>query len=453
MVSDISISYFSKNTKDEVVTAFNEKGLEIYGKHELDYKDSKKQHRKELVKRKFIVIVICNDYLKSPDCLAELIEIYQKCPSEKSFRKRIFPIILTDIPIDDVHYHLQHLKKVEQRLKDVEASVRELDKLSNLNGIYDFLDACTDWRKELSAILNIIADMKMPDFEDLRQKKYDVLINAISKPHQKPKKIRKEKETLIDSGLIKLSPEGKEVYSGRTHYKDHVFSKFIFLNRDTPISKIKNFYRDNVGVMNTKTPIYQVKFATREKADWLFDRLYYEILKTNQLCEYYDKITIPPSLSFQDFKDDIGNKYSKILHQKKIKTGEDILNQLQPNFFHLLPFVIDAKQDDKQLNNFIDEFYDFWKNKPTHTNYLVLLAVNIRNDSPKTIFKWFKKEKPLRKPDIEDLNPINQGDIDSFFSNKLNQPHLRYLIDKKEMPISELWNPMSVRICKALMQK
>lgn len=190
MMPDISISYHNKEIADEVRAAFN--GTPVYCKQSLGYKGSKKQHRKELAKRKFIILIICDDYLKSPDCLAELIEIYQK--SERTFKKRIFPIVLTDTPINDIYYHLEHLKGIEQRLKRAEASIRELDKLSNLKGIYEFLDACTDWRRDLSDILNVIGDMNTLTFEQIQGANYDIITRTISEQLHKVKKTKQKKK-------------------------------------------------------------------------------------------------------------------------------------------------------------------------------------------------------------------------------------------------------------------
>jgi len=186
MMSDISISYFNEEIANEVRAAFN--GTAVYCKQSLEYKGSLKSHRERLGKSNCIVLVICDDYLKSSECLSELLEVYKN----DAFRARIFPIVLNNVEIQNPHYHLNCIKQLEDERNNIEKTTRDLGELSYLKEIFKYLDEYGDWRRDLPQILDILKDINALNIHKLRENSYQPIRNAVSERLEKIKKTKEE---------------------------------------------------------------------------------------------------------------------------------------------------------------------------------------------------------------------------------------------------------------------
>ncbi|MEL7145769.1 MAG: toll/interleukin-1 receptor domain-containing protein [Bacteroidota bacterium] len=83
---------------DRMDVVFQQNGiLMIRDKRDLQFNESIREFMRQIGAGKAIVVVISDKYLKSPNCMFELLEIYQN----KEFVNRIFPIILEDAAIFD----------------------------------------------------------------------------------------------------------------------------------------------------------------------------------------------------------------------------------------------------------------------------------------------------------------------------------------------------------------
>jgi len=216
---------------------------------------------------------------------------------------------------------------------------------------------------------------------------------------------------------------------------NHVFSKFIFINRHDEFADLKYFCRREKNISNTPK-VYQIRAEKCHRADWLFDRLRLH-LKSEKNIYFHNNMRIY-SLKFKYFKDD--------LRAKK-------LAQLPTGMFHLLPFVINAKEEDKNLDDFIQNFYDLWENISLPVNCVILLAVNIQN---RKIPLWRKLagKKPFisRKPDIMELSPIDREHVKTLFEDELKCGHLIREVQKEKASIEDFWEHLYPLIYKVTMR-
>lgn len=235
------------------------------------------------------------------------------------------------------------------------------------------------------------------------------------------------------------------------HYKkaiidNQVFRKFIFLDRHEHLSDLRNFCSQ---VQNTSggTKVYQVRSENCHRGDWLFYRLrlHIEMDKENF---FHERTRIHHNLNFKDFLADLRSNHRKMGFKPKYKGH--VLDDLSSEQFHLLPFVIDTEEEDKQLDDFIQNFYDFWETTPPHINGVVLLAVNILNRKP-SLWKKLTKRKyaPSRKPNITNLPLINKRDVKILFED-IACEYLMNQVQKEEASIEDFWEHLHPLICKTI---
>jgi len=228
-----------------------------------------------------------------------------------------------------------------------------------------------------------------------------------------------------------------------------IFKKFIFLNRQDEFSDLRHFCK-RVKDSSSTTKVYQVRAKNCHRADWLFDRLRVH-LETEKDSYFHNNMRIHRNLNFRDFIADLKARNNGII----IRSNEHILSQLPSEKFHLLPFVIDAEEENKRLDEFIQGFYDFWENTPLCVdNYVVLLAVNIRN---RKFSLWRKltgnKSALHRKPDIMELSPISKDDVKTLFEDELKCGHLIHDVKKEKASIEDFWRHLHPLIYKITMKR
>src|ERR1044071_377523 len=98
----VFISYAWGGESEEIVNqidqALQQRGLKIIrDRRDLGYKDSISAFMERIGQGNCVIVVISDKYLRSPNCMFELLEIAQ----EKQFHDRVFPIALSDANIYD----------------------------------------------------------------------------------------------------------------------------------------------------------------------------------------------------------------------------------------------------------------------------------------------------------------------------------------------------------------
>lgn len=179
MMSDISISYHNEEIAEKVRAAFN--GTPLYCKQSIEYKGSMTNYRKKLGESQCVILVICDNYLKSSECLAELLEVYKN----GSFGERVFPVISKDAEIHNPIYHAACIRHLENEISEIEKSLRGLGSSANLKSIHDYLDSHVGWRSDLSNIFSILKDVNTKNLEHIQKDNYKIIVEAVLKRQEK----------------------------------------------------------------------------------------------------------------------------------------------------------------------------------------------------------------------------------------------------------------------------
>lgn len=145
----------SNEMADRLVAAFEAKGITIIrDKTHTTYKDSIKNFMRQLGQGKCVVVVISDKYLKSENCMFELVEIAK----HGEFRNRIFPVVLKDARFYKATERLNYVRYWEERIKELETAMKS-GGLANLQGITDDLNLYQEIRNSIASLTDILRDM------------------------------------------------------------------------------------------------------------------------------------------------------------------------------------------------------------------------------------------------------------------------------------------------------
>ncbi|MEH2117199.1 COR domain-containing protein [Nostoc sp.] len=175
----ISYTWRDKENKtlvEKIEQAFEAKGIKILrDSNEIGYKERFKEYMQRLSRGICIILVISDQYLKSENCMYELVEIAKN----GEFYKRIFPIILADANIFKATERLKYIKYWEDEIKELDKEMKGVS-AANLQGFRDDIDQYTEIRNTIAQLTNLLKDMNTltPDIHS--ESDFESLLNAIA---------------------------------------------------------------------------------------------------------------------------------------------------------------------------------------------------------------------------------------------------------------------------------
>ena len=180
----VFISYAWGGEREDVVNqidqALQQRGLKIIrDKRDLGYKGSIKEFMERIGRGNCIIVVISDKYLRSPNCMFELVEI----ADGKEFHERIFPILLSDANIYDPVRRIEYVKFWESKIAELDKAMREVG-MANLQGIRDDIDQYTRIRARIAELTDILKDMNTLTPDMHRDSEFTEIYDAIVKRMQ-----------------------------------------------------------------------------------------------------------------------------------------------------------------------------------------------------------------------------------------------------------------------------
>jgi DNA-binding NtrC family response regulator len=177
----VFISYAWGDEREEIVNQIDDslqkRGIKIIrDKRDLAYKGSIKEFMERIGKGDCVIVVITDKYLRSPNCMFELIEIAEN----KEFQNRIFPVIWKDANIYDPLKRIEYIKYWEVRRADLAKAMKKLDP-ANLQGIREEMDLYARIRDKISGLTSILKDMNTLTPEMHQDSDFSQLYDAIGK--------------------------------------------------------------------------------------------------------------------------------------------------------------------------------------------------------------------------------------------------------------------------------
>jgi internalin A len=177
----VFISYAWGGEREELVNqmdqALQKRGLKIIrDKRDLGYKGSITEFMERIGRGNCVIVVISDKYLRSPNCMFELLEIAEG----KQFHDRIFPIVLADANIYDPIKRIEYVKYWEQKRTELAGAIKTLDP-ANLQGIREDMDLYDRIRDKVSGLTSTLKDMNTLTPDMHLDADFEVLYNAIEK--------------------------------------------------------------------------------------------------------------------------------------------------------------------------------------------------------------------------------------------------------------------------------
>lgn len=176
MNKKIFISYCWENetTVDEIDKSFEKDGVKLVrDKRETEYKDSFKEFMKKIRSTDSVLMVVSDAYLKSKNCMYEVLETLK----DDNYKERIHPIIIPDAKLYSPADRLEYLNYWKNEYSTLKRSISEhspeevisissdLKIMRDINAsIVDFISIISDWK-------NIPLDeLRKNEFREIKQK-------------------------------------------------------------------------------------------------------------------------------------------------------------------------------------------------------------------------------------------------------------------------------------------
>jgi len=197
----VFISYAWAGEREEIVNQIDEslkqRGIKIIrDKRELGYKGSIQEFMERIGRGSCIIIVVSDKYLRSPNCMFELLEIADNL----QFYDRVFPIVLSDANIYDPVQRIEYVKHWETKREELARAIKTVDP-ANLQGIRDDMDRYDRIRDRISGLTSILKDMNTLTPEMHQDTNFGILYSALEK--------RMSEEESASAGLMKESRGSK----------------------------------------------------------------------------------------------------------------------------------------------------------------------------------------------------------------------------------------------------
>jgi len=126
----------------------------IRDKRDLGFKGMIRDFMQQIGQGHAVVVIISDKYLKSPNCMYELVEIAKN----KDIYSRIFPIVLGDADIYNPVNRIKYIKHWEDKLKELDEAMRSVSS-ANLQGMRDEIDSYDEIRDNISNLTFLLKDM------------------------------------------------------------------------------------------------------------------------------------------------------------------------------------------------------------------------------------------------------------------------------------------------------
>ena len=171
----------SEEITQKIMKRFQDEGIKItLDKNDLGYRESINDFMLNLGAADAIIIVVSNKYLHSEYCMFELLQIYKN----KNILDRIFPVVLDEVNIAKSTDRLDLVKYWETQSNELENKIRDLDSISNIEGITDDLNLYKSIRNNIAHLTAILKDINTLNITLHKESDFEALFNAVSKKVQ-----------------------------------------------------------------------------------------------------------------------------------------------------------------------------------------------------------------------------------------------------------------------------
>lgn len=190
---------------NQIDQSLQKRGLKIIrDKRDLGYKGSIRKFMERIGEGDSIIVVISDKYLRSKNCMYELVEIAEN----KQFADRIFPIVLSDAKIYNASDRLDYIAHWDNEKDKLNEKYGALKDKSNTEGILEELSDYDRFGDEIDGLTKILKDMNTLTPDMHRGSDFSELFTAIEKR-------MKASESKVESSIENKGPLVSALPSGQ----------------------------------------------------------------------------------------------------------------------------------------------------------------------------------------------------------------------------------------------
>jgi len=142
--------------------------------HQLEYKDSIKAFMNSIRDSDYAMILISDDYLKSKNCIYELLQLLK----ESEYKNKILPIIIEGTKIYSASDRIRYIKYWEQKCEELKRDIGTINPVNSIGVISD-LKLFTEISQNIGEFLNEIGDMLHISLNKLQETHYKAILEKI----------------------------------------------------------------------------------------------------------------------------------------------------------------------------------------------------------------------------------------------------------------------------------
>ena len=167
----------SEQVVDKIQSESEKRGVSIVrDKKDLHYKGSITNFMEQLGRGKYVILVISNKYLRSENCMFELLQVFKN----QDFYDRIFPVVLDEVKIAKAADRLDFIEYWEDEVEHLDNRIRELKNLANIQGVTEDLNLYTEIRNNISSLTHILKDINSLNVEKHISSSFSQLFAAVT---------------------------------------------------------------------------------------------------------------------------------------------------------------------------------------------------------------------------------------------------------------------------------
>jgi Tfp pilus assembly protein PilF len=122
----------------------------------------------------FAILLISDSYLKSKNCMTEVLHLLR----EREFEKKLLPVIVGDARLYTTKERLEYTRYWKDQMLDLERELAQYSPVSALPALAD-LKAIGQIHSEINEFISYISDIKHVSFTDLKKEGYRTLLEAL----------------------------------------------------------------------------------------------------------------------------------------------------------------------------------------------------------------------------------------------------------------------------------
>lgn len=177
---EIFISYAWSNENERIVDiiyrVLNENQFKVtLDKVDLGYKGDIKKFMQKIGKGKYIVVILCNKYLKSKNCMNEMLEIIKN----GEVQENTFPIVMDNAKLHDNNERISYINSWDNEIQKLYDSFKTIKNPIGTDYIIEKINLYNDIRRMLDYIIEMFSSMIYFKAEVLIETNFKPLIEAI----------------------------------------------------------------------------------------------------------------------------------------------------------------------------------------------------------------------------------------------------------------------------------